>query len=43
VLHEKQGRFVVYSLNPQVFRPPADAAAAEHLDFGCCRLELPRS
>jgi DNA-binding transcriptional ArsR family regulator len=43
VLHEKQGRYVLYSLNPQVFRPPADAADAEHLDFGCCRLELPRS
>jgi DNA-binding transcriptional ArsR family regulator len=43
VRHEKQGRFVVYSLNPKVFHPCDAAADAEHLDLGCCRLELPRS
>jgi ArsR family transcriptional regulator, nickel/cobalt-responsive transcriptional repressor len=36
VLDEKRGRFVVYRLHPDVFQP-----AAEHLDLGCCRLELP--
>jgi DNA-binding transcriptional ArsR family regulator len=37
VLDEKRGRFVVYRLHPNIFHP----TAAEHLDFGCCRLELP--
>jgi DNA-binding transcriptional ArsR family regulator len=36
VLDEKQGRFVVYRLHPDVFRPDS-----EHLDLGCCRLEMP--
>ena len=37
VMDNKQGKFVVYSLNPEVFKPgqPVDA-----LDLGCCRLEL---
>jgi ArsR family transcriptional regulator len=34
VQDEKQGKFVVYSLHPDVF-PSADA-----LDLGCCRLDL---
>lgn len=38
VRHKKQGRFVVYSLPPQVFDPEQDA---DHLDLGCCRLEMP--
>ena len=42
VLDEKQGRFVVYRLHPDVFQPGDDAPAAEHLDLGCCRLEIPR-
>lgn len=37
VLDEKQGRFVVYRLHPDVFQPESD----EHLDLGCCRLEIP--
>jgi ArsR family transcriptional regulator, nickel/cobalt-responsive transcriptional repressor len=36
VQDEKQGRFVVYRLHPDVFR------AGRHLDLGCCRLEIPR-
>jgi DNA-binding transcriptional ArsR family regulator len=38
---EKQGKFVVYSLDPEI-------AASEHwrdtktLDLGCCRLDLPK-
>jgi DNA-binding transcriptional ArsR family regulator len=36
VLDERQGRYVVYRLHPDVFRPDA-----EHLDLGCCRLEMP--
>ncbi|HVS37309.1 MAG TPA: metalloregulator ArsR/SmtB family transcription factor [Gemmataceae bacterium] len=42
VLDEKQGRFVLYRLHPDVFHPPAGALNAEHLDLGCCRLEMPR-
>jgi DNA-binding transcriptional ArsR family regulator len=33
----KKGRFVVYALAPDVL----EAGTAEHLDLGCCRLELP--
>jgi ArsR family transcriptional regulator, nickel/cobalt-responsive transcriptional repressor len=37
---EKQGRFVVYRLHPDVF---ADTrSTTDCLDFGCCRLELPK-
>jgi DNA-binding transcriptional ArsR family regulator len=35
----KQGRFVVYSLTPDILQ--AATAATDHLDLGCCRLELP--
>jgi ArsR family transcriptional regulator len=42
VLDEKQGRFVVYRLHPDVFHPEPGAPATEHLDLGCCRLEIPR-
>jgi|SRR5579862_8963275 len=37
---EKQGRFVIYSLHPDVFHAD-DKESAEHLDLGCCRLEMP--
>ena len=42
VLDEKQGRFVLYRLHPGVFHPSDGGPAAEHLDLGCCRLEIPR-
>ena len=42
VLDEKHGRFVVYQLHPEVFESKGRRAAAEHLDLGCCRLEIPR-
>ena len=42
VTSEKQGRFVVYSLPPEVFHPEGGADSAEHLDLGCCRLEIPK-
>jgi DNA-binding transcriptional ArsR family regulator len=34
----KQGRFVLYSLAPGVLQA---GGGTEHLDLGCCRLELP--
>lgn len=38
---EKQGRFVVYRLHPDVFE--ATRTASDCLDLGCCKLELPKS
>jgi ArsR family transcriptional regulator, nickel/cobalt-responsive transcriptional repressor len=37
---EKQGRFVVYRLHPDVFA--ATRSSADSLDLGCCKLELPK-
>jgi ArsR family transcriptional regulator, nickel/cobalt-responsive transcriptional repressor len=38
---EKQGRFVIYRLNPAVYQP-GTVGAKEHLNLGCCRLEIPK-
>lgn len=35
----KQGRFVVYRLHPDV--SAVRRGGIQHLDFGCCRLEVP--
>jgi ArsR family transcriptional regulator, nickel/cobalt-responsive transcriptional repressor len=42
VLDEKQGKFVSYSLNPEMFAPAAKGTgrALDVIDLGCCRLEL---
>jgi DNA-binding transcriptional ArsR family regulator len=40
VRDEKQGKFVVYSLHPDIFRPGESGQSAAVLDLGCCRLEL---
>src|SRR5262245_24048521 len=37
---EKQGRFVVYRLHPDVFA--AQKSTGDCLDLGCCKLELPK-
>ena len=37
---QRQGRFIVYHLSQDVF--PAGSPASEHLDLGCCRLEIPK-
>lgn len=39
---KKQGRFVVYSIREGVFKPTKSARITEHIDLGCCRLEIPR-
>ena len=39
VQDEKQGRFVLYRLHPDVFQP---ADATDYLNLGCCRIEIPR-
>jgi DNA-binding transcriptional ArsR family regulator len=40
VRDEKQGRRVVYSLQPNVFRPKDRRQLTDALDFGCCCLHL---
>jgi DNA-binding transcriptional ArsR family regulator len=35
----KQGRFVLYTLTPGLLQ--IEGGVADHLDLGCCRLELP--
>jgi DNA-binding transcriptional ArsR family regulator len=42
VLKEKQGRFALYSLHPKVYHSAASCPDEDYLDFGCCRLGLPR-
>ena len=39
---EKQGRYVVYQLHPDVYQPAEKDCATEQLDLGCCRLEIPK-
>lgn len=39
----KQGRYVLYSLVPGVLQTEGEEGTTEHLDLGCCRLELPRT
>lgn len=36
----KQGKYVIYSLHPNVFRPKGPGDGADSIDLGCCRLEL---
>ena len=40
VRDEKHGKYVIYSLHPDVFRPRDQGGVADVLDLGCCRLEL---
>jgi DNA-binding transcriptional ArsR family regulator len=37
---EKQGRFVVYALHPEVVQAAKRGQAVNFIDLGCCRLEL---
>lgn len=43
VERKKEGRFVVYSLRDGVFKRTKSARITEHIDLGCCRLEIPKS
>jgi DNA-binding transcriptional ArsR family regulator len=42
VTAEKQGRFVVYALDPRVFVAPAGPQDEPQLELGCCRLGIER-
>jgi ArsR family transcriptional regulator len=37
---QKQGKYVVYSLHPNIFRAGRRGREADCLDLGCCRIEL---
>ena len=39
---ERKGRFILYRLPDDVFQPSASNRANEHIDLGCCRLEIPK-
>ncbi|MPZ20644.1 MAG: metalloregulator ArsR/SmtB family transcription factor [Luteitalea sp.] len=41
VKREKRGRFVLYSLGAGVFEVDDHGGTPDHLNLGCCRLELP--
>ncbi|HEV3079968.1 MAG TPA: metalloregulator ArsR/SmtB family transcription factor [Gemmataceae bacterium] len=42
VQDEKQGRFVLYRLHPDVFQATKTSRAEDYLNFGCCRIEIPK-
>jgi DNA-binding transcriptional ArsR family regulator len=42
VHNEKKGRFVHYSLAPGLLQFDGRHKGIEHLNLGCCRLEMPR-
>jgi DNA-binding transcriptional ArsR family regulator len=41
VRKERRGRFILYSLPPGTLEGDADHSGIEHINLGCCRLELP--
>jgi DNA-binding transcriptional ArsR family regulator len=41
VEREKKGRFKVYRLRPGVLAPTNAGNGKQHIDLGCCRLEIP--
>ncbi len=41
VERERRGRFILYALVPGVLQTEDGAATPDHLNLGCCRLELP--
>jgi DNA-binding transcriptional ArsR family regulator len=43
VEREKQGRFKVYRLREGVLAAATAQQGKQHIDLGCCRLELPTS
>ena len=39
---KRKGRFILYSLHAGVFQPASTSRGKEHIDLGCCRLEVPK-
>ena len=42
VQRERQGRFIVYKLHEGVLQPRQGSKLNDHINLGCCRLELPK-
>ena len=42
VQKKRKGRFILYSLHEGVFQPTGSSRDKEHIDLGCCRLEVPK-
>lgn len=42
VTTQRQGKSIIYSLSPEVFSRGGRGATAGRIDFGCCRIELPK-
>jgi DNA-binding transcriptional ArsR family regulator len=40
LLATRRGRFIEYSLHPDVTLDSVRAASAKQIDFGCCRIDL---
>lgn len=40
VLHEREGRFIRYSIHPDVQTLPMPDDDVKQIDFGCCHLDL---
>jgi DNA-binding transcriptional ArsR family regulator len=38
---EKKGRYKVYRLREGILRPANGSHGKQHIDLGCCRLEIP--
>jgi DNA-binding transcriptional ArsR family regulator len=38
---QREGRFVRYRLSPAAY-VPSNSGSVDHLDIGCCRIELPK-
>jgi DNA-binding transcriptional ArsR family regulator len=43
VQNERKGRHILYSLRPGVLETEDSGTPIDHINLGCCRLELPRS
>lgn len=42
VTREKQGRYAVYRLHEGIIEPAGPSESPDHLNLGCCRLEIPK-
>src|SRR5262245_26490993 len=43
VQNERKGRYVLYSLTPGVLETDDPETGKDHINLGCCRLEIPNS
>ena len=42
VTTRREGKSIIYSLSPDVFSRGGRGTTAGRIDFGCCRIELPK-